>query len=188
MLTAIDQAQTQLASITHYNQLKPEQRIQMRRLLVCIAENTAKIAKLPETSSEDKRLLNKLRKDVLFTVEYAPTWIILAVALALAIGTMIGWRRVAVTIGEKIGKKGMTYAQGVSAQMTAAVSIGVASYTGMPVSTTHILSSAVAGTMIAGGGGIQGKTVRTIYMAWILTLPVTMLLSGLLYLCALQFI
>lgn len=81
----------------------------------------------------------------------------MAVALALGIGTMIGWRRVATTIGEKIGKKGMTYAQGMSAQMTAAVSIGLASYTGMPVSTTHVLSSSVAGTMLVDGGGLQKR-------------------------------
>ena len=99
---------------------------------------------------------------MLSTIEYAPVWIIMAVALALGIGTMIGWRRVATTIGEKIGKKGMTYAQGMSAQMTAAVSIGLASYTGMPVSTTHVLSSSVAGTMVVDGGGLQRKTVTSI--------------------------
>ena len=108
-----------------------------------------------------QRLLKKLKTDMLSTIEYAPIWIIMAVALALGIGTMIGWRRVATTIGEKIGKKGMTYAQGMSAQMTAAVSIGLASYTGMPVSTTHVLSSSVAGTMLVDGGGLQRKTVTS---------------------------
>ncbi|MGO2369794.1 MAG: inorganic phosphate transporter, partial [Serratia sp. (in: enterobacteria)] len=120
--------------------------------------------------------------------EYAPIWIIVAVALALSLGTMVGWQRVATTIGEKIGKKGMTYAQGVSAQMTAALSIGVASYTGMPVSTTHVLSSAVAGTMIVDGGGVQSKTVKNILLAWLLTLPISILLSGSLYWLALKLI
>src|SRR5476649_1036571 len=129
-----------------------------------------------------------LRKDLLATVEYAPIWIIVAVAIALSLGTMIGWRRVATTIGEKIGKKGMTYAQGLSAQMTAAVSIGAASYTGMPVSTTHVLSSAVAGTMLVNGGGVQGKTVQNILLAWVLTLPVAIVLSGGLYWVALKLI
>jgi len=101
---------------------------------------------------------------------------------------MVGWKRVATTIGEKIGKKGMTYAQGVSAQMTAALSIGVASYTGMPVSTTHVLSSAVAGTMIVDGGGVQSKTVKNILLAWLLTLPISILLSGSLYWLALKVI
>jgi len=122
----------------------------MRRLLLCISDTADKAASLPETKSEDKRYLKELKSDLLFTIEYAPVWIIMAVALALGVGTMIGWRRVATTIGEKIGKKGMTYAQGMSAQMTAAVSIGIASYTGMPVSTTHVLSSSVAGTMYKG--------------------------------------
>lgn len=101
---------------------------------------------------------------------------------------MVGWKRVATTIGEKIGKKGMTYAQGVSAQMTAALSIGVASYTGMPVSTTHVLSSAVAGTMIVDGGGVQSKTVKNILLARVLTLPISILLSGALYWIALKLI
>ncbi len=113
----------------------------------------------------------------------------MAVALALGIGTMIGWRRVATTIGEKIGKKGMTYAQGMSAQMTAAVSIGLASYTGMPVfTTTHVLSSSVAGTMVVDGGGLQRKTVTSILMAWVFTLPAAVLLSGGLYWLSLQFL
>jgi low-affinity inorganic phosphate transporter len=146
------------------------------------------VANLPETKPDDKRFLKELKTDLLYTIEYAPIWIIMAVALALGIGTMIGWRRVATTIGEKIGKKGMTYAQGMSAQMTAAVSIGIASYTGMPVSTTHVLSSSVAGTMVVDGGGLQRKTVTNILMAWVFTLPVSILLSGGLYWISLHFI
>lgn len=185
-LTTINLALNRLGNIQHYDELAVEQRSQMRRLLVCIASTAEQIAKLPETTAEDQRLLNNLRKDILSTIEYAPLWIIVAVAVALSLGTMIGWRRVATTIGEKIGKKGMTYAQGVSAQMTAALSIGVASYTGMPVSTTHVLSSAVAGTMIADGGGVQSKTVKNILLAWVLTLPVCIALSGGLYWIAMQ--
>ncbi|WP_127960292.1 inorganic phosphate transporter PitA [Serratia microhaemolytica] len=188
VLVAIDHSLSLLNNLQSYQQLTVDQRSQLRRLLMCVTEVADKVAKLPETSAEDQRFLKKLRADLLETVEYAPTWIIVAVALALSIGTMIGWRRVATTIGEKIGKKGMTYAQGVSAQMTAAFSIGVASYTGMPVSTTHVLSSAVAGTMIADGGGVQSKTVKSIALAWALTLPVSMLLSGGLYWLALRFI
>jgi low-affinity inorganic phosphate transporter len=122
---------------------------------------------------------------MLQTIEYAPMWIILIVALSLSIGTMIGWRRIVVTIGEKIGKKRMTYAQAMSAQITASFSIGIASYTGIPVSTTHILSSSVAGTMLIDGDGIQIKTIKNIALAWILTLPVSILLSGFLYWIAL---
>lgn len=177
----LNQAEQLLANISSYDELDAEKRAHMRRLLMCIADTATEVAKLPETSIQDARFLKTLSRDLLNTVEYAPIWIIVAVALALSIGTMVGWKRVAVTIGEKIGKKGMTYAQGVSAQVTAAVSIGVASYTGMPVSTTQVLSSAVAGTMIVDGGGVQSKTVKNIALAWILTLPVSIALSGILY-------
>ncbi|HDM8429470.1 TPA: inorganic phosphate transporter PitA [Yersinia enterocolitica] len=187
-MIAIDHAQTLLANLQSYDDLTVDQRSHMRRLLMCVAETAGAVAKLPETSAQDRRFLNNLRTDLLETVEYAPTWIIVAVALALSLGTMVGWKRVTVTIGEKIGKKGMTYAQGVSAQMTAAVSIGIASYTGMPVSTTQVLSSAVAGTMLVDGGGVQSKTVKNIMLAWVLTLPISILLSGGLYWIALKFI
>lgn len=188
-LQAVQRAQGLLNNnLQSYDQLTVEQRSQMRRLLLCIADTADKTAKLPETSAEDKRFLGRLKTDLLGTIEYAPVWIIMAVALALGIGTMIGWRRVATTIGEKIGKKGMTYAQGMSAQVTAAVSIGIASYTGMPVSTTHILSSSVAGTMLVDGGGLQSRTIKNIAMAWVFTLPVCIVLSGCLYWLALKLI
>jgi low-affinity inorganic phosphate transporter len=122
--------------------------------------------------------LKNLRKDLTATTEYAPMWVIIAVALALGLGTMMGWKRIVYTVGEKIGKSGMTYSQGMAAQITAATAIGVASVTGMPVSTTHVLSSAVAGTMVANRTGLQFSTVRTILLAWVLTLPATILLSG----------
>ncbi|AHF75070.1 low-affinity inorganic phosphate transport protein [Candidatus Sodalis pierantonius str. SOPE] len=187
-LFAINRASLLLGNLDSYETLNADQRFHVRRLLMCIADTTDKVAKLPETSAADKRFLSNLRQDLLYTVEYAPIWIIIAVALALSLGTMVGWRRVATTIGEKIGKKGMTYAQGLSAQMTAAVSIGVASYTGMPVSTTHVLSSAVTGTMVVDGGGVQGKTVKNILLAWVLTLPVAIILAGSLYWLALKLI
>ncbi|CPR15320.1 Low-affinity inorganic phosphate transporter [Brenneria goodwinii] len=188
VMMAIEQTQNMLNNLKSYEQLNAYDRGKTRRLLMCIADTMDRVIKLPETQSDDKRYLSNLRKDLLQTVEYAPIWIIVAVALALSLGTMVGWRRVATTIGEKIGKRGMTYAQGVSAQVTAALSIGVASYTGMPVSTTHVLSSAVAGTMIVDGGGVQGKTVKNILLAWVLTLPVSLILSGTLYWLALKLI
>ncbi|MCS2148865.1 inorganic phosphate transporter PitA [Scandinavium manionii] len=187
-LSALNRVKGMLENIESYDKLSVEQRSQMRRVLLCISDTTDKVAKLPNVNNDDQRLLKKLKTDMLSTIEYAPVWIIMAVALALGIGTMIGWRRVATTIGEKIGKKGMTYAQGMSAQMTAAVSIGLASYTGMPVSTTHVLSSSVAGTMIVDGGGLQRKTVTNILMAWVLTLPAAIILSGGLYWLSLKLI
>lgn len=187
-IDALDRAKSMLTDIESYDKLPIEQRSQVRRILLCISDITDKVTKQPDVSAEDQRLLKKLKGDMLSTIEYAPIWIIMAVALALGLGTMIGWRRVATTIGEKIGKKGMTYAQGMSAQMTAAVSIGLASYTGMPVSTTHVLSSSVAGTMIVDGGGLQRKTVTNILMAWVFTLPASIVLSGGLYWIALHLI
>ncbi|MBT0727484.1 inorganic phosphate transporter PitA [Rosenbergiella australiborealis] len=187
-LTTVHNAQSLLKNLSSYDQLSVENRSQVRRLLLCMSDTTDKIAKLPSTTTEDKRFLANLKSDLNGTIEYAPVWIIFAVALALSLGTMVGWRRVATTIGEKIGKNGMTYAQGMCAQITAAVSIGLASYTGMPVSTTHILSSSVAGTMIVDGGGVQAKTIRSIALAWVLTLPISILLSATLYWIALKII
>ncbi|HBV40093.1 MAG TPA: anion permease, partial [Erwinia sp.] len=188
VMPAIERTQSLLNNLQSYDALNVEQRSQLRRLLMCISDTADKTARLKDVSAEDQRFLGKLKGDMLNTVEYAPVWIIIAVALALSLGTMVGWRRVATTIGEKIGKKGMTYAQGMSAQMTAAVSIGVASYTGMPVSTTHVLSSSVAGTMLVDGGGVQGRTIKNILLAWIFTLPVSILLSGSLYWLALKLV
>ena len=187
-IIALDRAKEMLTGIESYDKLGVEQRSQLRRIMLCLSDITDQVAKQPDVNADDQRLLKKLKSDMLSTIEYAPVWIIMAVALALGVGTMIGWRRVATTIGEKIGKKGMTYAQGMSAQMTAAVSIGLASYTGMPVSTTHVLSSSVAGTMIVDGGGLQRKTVTSILMAWVFTLPASIILSGVLYWIALKLI
>lgn len=112
--------------------------------------------------------------------EFSPTWVTVMIALCLGLGTMIGWKRIAVTIGEKIGKRHMTYAEGATAELTAAATIGMSSAFGLPVSTTHVLSSGVAGAMTASKGvkNLQPGTIKTIAMAWILTLPVTIVLAG----------
>ena len=128
--------------------------------------------------AREKSDLQKLRKDLVATTEYSPFWVIFLVALSLGLGTMIGWKRVVKTVGEKIGKQGMTYAQGMSAQVTAVLAIGVANLYSLPVSTTHVLSSGVAGTMVANKSGLHQSTVRTILTAWVLTLPAAMLLSA----------
>ena len=187
-LLSIKRASLLLDNLKSYEMLDVNQRSLVRHLLICLAENAEKVEQLPETSAADKKFLSNLRHSLLCTVEYAPIWIIITVALALSLGTIVGWRRVATTIGEKIGKKGMTYAQGLSAQLTAAVSIGVASYTGMPVSTTQVLSSALTGTIMVDGGGVQIKTVKNILLAWVLTLPMVMILSSSLYWLTLKII
>ncbi|WP_395479783.1 inorganic phosphate transporter PitA [Candidatus Curculioniphilus buchneri] len=188
VLLVIDSTVLVLNHLESYNQLNPYQRSYVRRVLIYLTDVIDRIIKFSKMTAEDKYFLANLRRDLLCTIEYSPVWIIIAVALSLSLGTMIGWRRVTITIGEKIGKKNMTYAQGLSAQITTAISIGIASYTGMPVSTTHVLSSAVTGTMIADGNGIQGSMVKQILLAWILTLPVAIVLSGSLYWLVLKLI
>uniref|UniRef100_A0A1A9Z1I8 Phosphate transporter n=1 Tax=Glossina pallidipes TaxID=7398 RepID=A0A1A9Z1I8_GLOPL len=165
----------------NFYQLSAEERLDLRKSLLFIANITNKIIVLPEISEKDKKFLKKLCHDITYIIEYSPIWIILIIALSLSFGTMVSWKRIAQTIGEKIGKNEMTYAQSLSAQLTSALSIGIASYTGMPVSTTHVLSSAVAGAVLIDHGEIQKKTVKNILLAWILTLPASMLLSGMLY-------
>ena len=132
-----------------------------------------------DTDTHDKVQLFKQQIDS--ATRYIPLWVKISVAIALGLGTMVGWKRIVVTVGEKIGKTHMTYAQGASAETVAMLTIGAADMFGLPVSTTHVLSSGVAGTMTANGAGLQMKTIRNLLMAWVLTLPAAILLSGSLY-------
>ena len=125
--------------------------------------------------------LKVFKKDIDDSTKYIPLWVKVIVAIALGLGTMVGWKRIVVTVGEKIGKTHLTYAQGASAELVAMATIGAADMFGLPVSTTQVLSSGVAGAMTANKSGLQWRTVRGLAMAWILTLPVAMLLSGSLY-------
>ncbi|QFQ32732.1 inorganic phosphate transporter [Buchnera aphidicola (Aphis fabae)] len=184
MIKNVKKTQILLHNVYNYKILNIKERFQLRHFLLCISENIDQITSF-DINKNEKILLYKIKKEILTTVEYAPIWIILIIAFALSIGTMFGWKRIVVTIGEKIGKKRMTYAQAMSAQITASFSIGIASYTGIPVSTTHILSSSVAGSMLADGDRIQNSTIKNIIVAWILTLPVSILLSSFLYWIAL---
>jgi inorganic phosphate transporter, PiT family len=121
------------------------------------------------------------------STKYIPLWVKVAVAVALGLGTMVGWKRIVITVGEKIGKTHMTYAQGASAELVAAATIAAADVYGLPVSTTHVLSSGVAGTMAASGAGLQWATVRSLILAWVLTLPAAILLAGSLFFVLRQF-
>jgi PiT family inorganic phosphate transporter len=112
------------------------------------------------------------------TTQFIPFWVKLAVALALGLGTMIGWKRIVVTVGEKIGKEHLTYAQGAAAELTAMATIIAADQYHLPVSTTHVLSSGIAGTMAANRSGLQTATLRNLLLAWVLTLPVSVLLGA----------
>ena len=134
-----------------------------------------------ELSTAEIGTLNAYKKSLDEATRFIPTWVKVAVAIALGLGTMVGWKRIVITVGEKIGKTHLTYAQGASAELVAAGTIGAADMFGLPVSTTHVLSSGVAGTMAANRSGLQLSTLRNLAMAWVLTLPVAMLLSGTLY-------
>jgi PiT family inorganic phosphate transporter len=137
--------------------------------------------KAAELSAQDLGTLNAYKGSLDNATKFIPYWVKIVVAIALGLGTMIGWKRIVVTVGEKIGKTHLTYAQGACAEITAAATIAAADGYGLPVSTTHVLSSGIAGTMAANGSGLQWATIRNIIMAWVLTLPAAMALSGTLY-------
>jgi PiT family inorganic phosphate transporter len=135
----------------------------------------------PQISTADEAVLANYKGYLDRATRFIPGWVKVAVALALGLGTMVGWKRIVVTVGEKIGKDHLTYAQGAAAEITAMFTIGAADWFGLPVSTTHVLSSGVAGTMYANHSGLQWGTVRNLALAWVLTLPVAMMLSGFLF-------
>jgi len=135
----------------------------------------------PQFTASDAAVLKNYKTHIDNATKFIPTWVKVAVALALGLGTMIGWKRIVVTVGEKIGKDHLTYGQGAAAEITAMFTIGLADWFGMPVSTTHVLSSGVAGTMAANKTGLQLSTVRNLAMAWVLTLPASIILSSSLF-------
>jgi inorganic phosphate transporter, PiT family len=131
--------------------------------------------------ADTRNNLKAFKKQIDDATKFIPLWVKVAVAIALGLGTMVGWKRIVVTVGEKIGKTHLTYAQGASAEMVAMLTIGAADIYGLPVSTTQVLSSGVAGTMAASRSGLQLSTIRNLAIAWLLTLPAAILLSGGLY-------
>lgn len=169
-----------LAGVTSYEKVEKGERWKLRKSLLHLgSEVKQRIASLGEGLVADERdRWLALRAQLVEPIEYAPPWVLLAVACSLGLGTTIGWKRIVVTVGEKIGKVHMTYGQGACAEMVAACTIGLADHLGFPVSTTHVLSSAVAGTMAANRSGVQLDSVKKIALAWVLTLPATMLLAG----------
>ncbi|PZQ84336.1 MAG: anion permease [Acinetobacter johnsonii] len=168
--------------IQHYGDLKdiPEAEVSALRndmyLSTTAFKRLDKANQLPAMSEEGKKTVKEYRSNLDSFLQYIPTWVKVAVALALGLGTMVGWKRIVVTVGERIGKNHMTYGQGMSAELVAMTTIAAADGFGMPVSTTHVLNSAVAGTMVANKSGLNFATVRTILSAWIFTLPATICL------------
>lgn len=163
------------------NDIVMTDRFSLRKDVVKITKNAEKLIKgenLSLTLNDQKELKTEIKASKKL-IEYAPSWVIIMISISLGLGTMIGWKRVVKTIGEKIGKQHMSYAQGASAEIVASIGIGVATAYGAPVSTTHILSSGIAGSMVAKKGlkNLQRKTIINIMLAWVLTLPVTIVLS-----------
>lgn len=176
--TILNDLITMTSNIKNYRELPNGNRMLARHYILCLDDTAKKALKNAAIPPSEKADMNQLLKDLKATTEYAPLWVIFAVALALGIGTMIGWKRVVYTVGEKIGKHGMTYAQGMCAQITAILAIGAANVFGLPVSTTQILSSGVAGTMVANRSGLQKSTVVNILLAWVMTLPAVIIMGG----------
>jgi PiT family inorganic phosphate transporter len=153
----------------------------VRNEMYLVSEGIRFVLKKGGLAADETAALTAYRGSIDEATKFIPTWVKVSVAVALGLGTMVGWKRIVVTVGEKIGKTHLTYAQGASAEMVAATTIAAADIFGLPVSTTHVLSSGVAGTMAANGSGLQWSTVRSLLMAWVLTLPAAILLAGTLY-------
>jgi phosphate/sulfate permease len=183
-LTEILQGRTSMKDIPSENRFEARQQILLadKHIEGLLSEGHLGL------DEQEAATLAKNRKKMRQLTEYAPTWVLFAIALALGVGTTVGWQRIVVTVGEKIGKTHLSYAQGACAELVAMSTIGLAGGLGWPVSTTHVLSSGIAGTMVAQRSGLQPATVRNIALAWVLTLPVSMALSAVIYLVMRQFL
>ncbi len=171
---------TDLGRYKEFRNVPADQTRNFRNDLYLVGESLRLIQKTgdPALAEGDAAILKNYKKHVDGATKFIPLWVKISVAIALGLGTMVGWKRIVVTVGEKIGKDHLTYAQGAAAEITAMVTIGAADMFGLPVSTTHVLSSGVAGTMAANRSGLQMGTVRNLLLAWVLTLPASILLSG----------
>lgn len=168
-----------LAKVKTFNDLSEPERRDMRTQFYVVAVALDKLTKTKQFTDEaELKAVKALKTDLDGVTKYIPDWVKIAVALALGLGTMIGYKRIVVTVGEKIGKAHLTYAQGGAAELVAMVTIAAADVYGLPVSTTHVLSSGIAGTMAANNSGLQSKTLRNILMAWVLTLPACIFLGA----------
>ena len=170
-----------LAGLTSLEQLSLKARSDFRSDAYLAAEAIAKLKKLGQLPAPAQAPLQSLRTGLDSATRHIPLWVKIAVALALGLGTMVGWERIVVTVGEKIGKSHLTYAQGAAAEISAMTTIFAADGLGMPLSTTHVLSSGIAGAMLAHHSGLQMGTLRNILLAWVLTLPVCVFLGAMLF-------
>jgi inorganic phosphate transporter, PiT family len=175
--------QNQVNAFHSLDKVPPGDMVNIRNEMYLVSEGLRLLSKTQSiaVSGADKQILSQYKGELDNSTKFIPSWVKVAVAIALGLGTMIGWKRIVVTVGERIGKTHLTYAQGASAELVAMATIGAADMYGLPVSTTHVLSSGVAGTMVANRSGLQWGTVRNLLMAWVLTLPVSIALAGSLY-------
>ncbi len=171
--------------LNYINYADGKQVMKARKQMAVLAKELKGLLIVPNlvTTEDCKSSLKSTTSMMVQSISHIPYWSIFLISLSLGIGTMIGWKRIVITIGEKIGKRHMTFAEGASAELVASSTIGLASGLGLPVSTTHVLSSGVAGAMVASKGikNLQSSTIKNIALAWVLTLPVTIILSGGLY-------
>jgi PiT family inorganic phosphate transporter len=186
MLALRDMVNSMGTEMAMYKELKavPQDRVRnFRNDMYVVSEALRMMQKTgsPKFTAADAATLKNYKTHIDHATKFIPLWVKVAVALALGLGTMIGWKRIVVTVGEKIGKDHLTYGQGAAAEVTAMFTIGAADWFGLPVSTTHVLSSGVAGTMAANHTGLQWSTVRNLAMAWVLTLPASIVLSASLF-------
>ena len=176
----------QTIAIGSVKNIPNSERFSIRKDILVLDRDLNKLVKKEEVrvSASDKTVIKDNLKSLRKVTDYSPGWVIMMIALSLGLGTMVGWKRIVKTIGEKIGKEHLSYAQGASAELVAMSTIGMSSYFALPVSTTHVLSSGIAGSMVASKGvkNLQPETVRNILLAWFLTLPVVMTLAGSLFL------
>jgi inorganic phosphate transporter, PiT family len=189
LMTANKQVIKSMSGVTDLSVVPAAQRRSVRLDIYLVAETLARMGKAKQLPAGlDAKSAADYQKQLRALTNYIPTWVKVAVALALGMGTMIGWKRIVVTVGEKIGKAHLTYAQGASAELVAFGTIQAADILGLPVSTTHVLSSGIAGAMVANGSGLQKETVRNIILAWVLTLPVCVILGAMLFAAGLFFV
>ena len=186
----ISEVKEKLSGVKVFDSVSSKNAVVVRNNIAVIAKETNNVLSTNgnkpylHLNDGEKKVLKQELSSIKGYVEFAPAWVIIMISLSLGLGTMIGWKRIVHTVGEKIGKTPLTYAQGVSAQLVTSVTISMSSALGLPVSTTHVLSSGVAGSMVAKEGlkNLRKKTVKNILTAWIITLPVTVVLAGSIFL------
>src|SRR5580658_10417004 len=179
----VNDLSSEISLYKEYKAVPASQQTNVRNDMYVVSEGIRLMLKnhVSDFTPTEVTILTNYKAQIDKATKFIPTWVKVAVALALGMGTMVGWKRIVVTVGEKIGKEHLTYAQGACAELVAMATISAADNFRLPVSTTHVLSSGIAGTMAANKSGLQMSTIRNIAMAWVFTLPAAALLSGALY-------